>query len=86
VGAIVPSLTTQAEVSASDLAALKTLIQENQVKAVFTELGTSKVVSDAIGNETGVKVISLATHTLPPDGSYFTFLRNLTQSIVGALR
>jgi zinc/manganese transport system substrate-binding protein len=86
VGAIVPSLTTQAEVSAADLDALKVLIQENQVKAVFTELGTSKVVSDAIGNETGVKVISLATHTLPPDGSYFTFLRNLTQSIVGALR
>jgi zinc/manganese transport system substrate-binding protein len=86
VGAIVPSLTTQAEVSAADLASLKTLIQQNQVKAVFTELGTPKVVSDAIGQETGVKVVSLATHLLPPDGSYFTFLRNLTQAIVEALR
>jgi zinc/manganese transport system substrate-binding protein len=86
VGAIVPSLTSQAEVSASDLAALKLLVQENHVKAVFTELGTPKVVSDAVGSETGVKVVSLATHSLPPDGSYFTFLRDLTKGIVEALR
>jgi zinc/manganese transport system substrate-binding protein len=86
VGAIVPSLTSQAEVSAADLAALKTLIQENQVKAVFTELGTPKVVSEAIGKETGVKVVTLATHSLPADGSYFTFLRELTRAVVEALR
>ncbi len=86
VGAIIPSLNTQAEASAADLAALKTLIQDNQVKAIFTELGTPKVVSDAIGSETGVKVVSLSTHILPSDGSYFTFLRNLTQAIVEALQ
>ena len=86
VGAIIPSLTSQAEVSAADLAALKKLIQENQVKAIFTELGTSKAVSDAIGQETGVKVIALTTHSLPADGSYFTFLRNLAQVIVEGLR
>ena len=40
IGAILPSLTTQAEVSASELASLKQLILENQVKAIFTELGT----------------------------------------------
>ncbi len=85
VGAIVPSLTSQAEVSASDLAALKTLIQENQVKAVFTELGTPKVVSEAIGKETGARVVTLATHLLPSDGSYFTFMRDLTQAIAEAL-
>jgi ABC-type Zn uptake system ZnuABC Zn-binding protein ZnuA len=56
------------------------------VKAVFTELGTPKVVSEAIGKETGVKVVTLATHSLPPDGSYFTFMRNLTQAVVEALR
>jgi zinc/manganese transport system substrate-binding protein len=86
VGAIVPSLTSQAEVSASDLAALKKLIQENQVKAIFTELGTPKAVSEAIGKEIGVQVIELTTHSLPPDGSYFTFLRNLTQVIVESLK
>jgi zinc/manganese transport system substrate-binding protein len=86
VGAIIPSLTTQAEVSASDLAALKHLIQENHVKAIFTELGTSPAVAQAIGQETGVQVVELTTHSLPDDGSYFTFMRNIAQTIVGGLK
>ena len=86
VGALIPSITTQAEVSASDMAALKILIEENHVRAIFTELGTPKAVSDAIGNETGVKVIELTTHSLSSDGSYFTFMRNLSQTIVDGLR
>ncbi len=86
VGAIIPSLTSQAEVSASDLAALKKLIQENQVKAIFTELGTPIAVSEAIGKETGVKAVELTTHSLPPDGSYFTFMNNLTQVILTGLK
>ncbi len=86
VGVIIPSLTSQAEVSAADLAALKQTIQQNQVKAIFTELGTSAAVANAIGQETGVKVVPLATHILPPDGSYFTFIRNLATTIVNALK
>jgi zinc/manganese transport system substrate-binding protein len=86
VGAIVPSISTQAEVSASDLGALKKQIEDNQVKAIFTELGTPKAVADAIGNETGVKVIELTTHSLPPDDSYFTFERNLADVIVSGLQ
>jgi len=86
VGAIIPSLTSQAEVSAADLASLKTLIQENQVKVIFSELGTPATIADAIGKETGVKVVDLATHILPSDGSYFTFMRNLAQIIVENLQ
>ena len=86
VGAIIPSISTQAEVSASDLAELKKLIRDNRVKAIFTELGTPKAVSDAIGKESGVKVVELTTHNLPEDGSYFTFMRNLTQVIVDGLK
>jgi zinc/manganese transport system substrate-binding protein len=86
VGAIIPSLNSQAQVSAADLAALKTLIQENQVKAIFSELGTPAAISDTIGRETGVKVVQLSTHLLPSDGSYFTFMRNLAQTIVDNLR
>ncbi len=86
VGAIIPSLTSQAEVSAADLASLKTLIQENQVKVIFSELGTPVAITEAIGKETGVKVVELATHILPSDGSYFTFIRNLAQTIVENLR
>jgi len=86
VGVIIPSLSSQAGVSAADLAVLKKAIQDNRVKAIFTELGTSPAVARAIGNETGVQVVELTTHTLPGDGSYFTFIRNLTGVIAGALK
>jgi zinc/manganese transport system substrate-binding protein len=86
VGVIIPSLSTEADVSAANLAALKTAIEENQVKAIFTELGTSPAVAKAIGDETGVKVIELTTHALPSDGSYFTFMRNIASVITNALK
>ncbi len=86
VGAVIPGLSTQAGVSAAELAGLKKLIEDNQVKAIFTELGTSPAVVNAIGDETGVKVVELATHTLPGDGSYFTFMRNIAGAIAGALK
>jgi zinc/manganese transport system substrate-binding protein len=86
VGAIIPSITTQAGVSAGDLAEIKSLIQENQVRAIFTELGTSPVVARAIGDETGVKVIELTTHQVPGDGSYFTFLTDMADTIVNGLK
>ena len=86
IGAIIPSITSQAEVSASSLAALKKLIEDNKVKAIFTELGTSSAVADAIGKETGVKVIRLTTHSVPEDGSYFTFEKNLVKVIVDGLK
>lgn len=86
IGVIIPSLSSQAEVSAADLAALKQAILDNGVKAIFTELGTSAVVAKAIGDETGVKVIELTTHTLPSDGSYVTFMRGLAGTIITALK
>ncbi len=86
VGVIIPSLTSQAEVSAADLADLKKAIQDNQVKAIFTELGTSPAVAKAIGKETGVKVVELTTHALPPDGSYFTFMNNIAKVITDGLK
>jgi zinc/manganese transport system substrate-binding protein len=86
VGVIIPSLSSQAEVSAGDLADLKKTIEDNNVKAIFTELGTSPAVAKTIGKETGVKVVELTTHALLPDGSYFTFMKNLTDTIVNALK
>jgi zinc/manganese transport system substrate-binding protein len=86
VGAIIPSLTTQAEVSAADLAALKSLILQYQVRAIFAEQGTPPAIAQSIGKETGVKVVELSTHILPADGSYLTFMHNLAQTIVDNLR
>jgi zinc/manganese transport system substrate-binding protein len=85
-GVVVPSLSSQAEVSAADLAALKTTIEQNKVKAIFTELGTSPAVVKSIGDETKVKVVQLTTHALPADGSYFTFMKNLATVITNALK
>jgi zinc/manganese transport system substrate-binding protein len=86
VGVIIPSLSSQAGVSAADLAVLKKAIEDNQVKAIFTELGTSPAVAKAIGDETGVKVVELNSHALPADGSYFTFMRDLATVIADALK
>jgi zinc/manganese transport system substrate-binding protein len=86
VGVIIPSISSQADVSAADLATLKTAILDNRVKAIFAELGTSPSVSKAIGDETGVKVVELITHALPDDGSYFTFMRDLSNVITNALK
>ncbi len=86
IGAIIPSLNSQADVSAADMADLKTLIDENKVKAIFSEIGTPPSISEAIGRETGVKVVPLSTHILPADGSYFTFMRDLAQTIVSNLQ
>jgi zinc/manganese transport system substrate-binding protein len=86
VGVIVPSLSSQAEAAAKGLAQLKQTIRDNQVKAVFTELGTSPAVAKAVGDETGVRVVELTTHTLPPDGSYSTFLTNVATTIAEALK
>ena len=86
VGAIIPSLTTQAEVSASELAALKTLIKHNNVKVVFTEAGTPARVAETLARDSGVTCVELHTHVLPKDGSYFTMMKNLSTTITGSLK
>jgi len=85
IGAVVPSLSSDAEASAAGLAALKKLIVENKVRTVFTETGTPKQVVDALAADSGVKVMSLATHSLPADGSYFSFERQLADDILKGL-
>lgn len=86
IGTIIPSISTQAGVSAADMASLKHAIEENGVKALFTELGTSPALARQIGEETGARVVPIASHLLPEDGSYFTMIRNLTQTIVEAVK
>jgi len=86
VGVIVPSLSSQAQPSAAELAGLKRTIQDNHVRAIFTELGSSPAVAQALGDQTGVKVVEVTTHAVPPDGSYLTFLRNVAAVITNGLK
>jgi len=85
-GAVVPSLSSEAETSAADLAALKAVIAKERVPVLFTELGTPPQVVNALARESGVRCVTLTAHALPPDGSYFTFMRNLADTIASALR
>lgn len=86
IGAIIPSITTSAEPSAADLAALADKIRAAGVPAIFTELGTSPAVARAVGGETGAKVVELTTHALPADASYGTFLETIATLIADNLR
>ncbi len=86
IGAIIPSLSTQAESSAANLAALEAKVKAAGVKAVFTELGTDASVAQAVGRDTGAKVVELTTHALPQDGSYFTFLTNIASLVAENLK
>jgi len=85
VGAVIPSLSSRAEVSASDMANLKKTIAEQGVKVIFTELGTPPKVVEALATEAGVKAVAITTHGLLEDGSYFTFLRTLAKTITESL-
>jgi zinc/manganese transport system substrate-binding protein len=86
VGSVIPGLSSQGEVSAGELAQLKADIEEQGVKAIFTEIGTPDAVVAAIGEETGVRVVRLALPILPADGSYATYIRDLATTVAGALR
>jgi zinc/manganese transport system substrate-binding protein len=86
VGAIIPSLTDQAEVSAADMVALKKTIQAKKVAVIFTELGTPPKVAQALGKEMNLKVVEITTHALLTDGSYFTFFGTLSDTIIHALQ
>jgi zinc/manganese transport system substrate-binding protein len=84
-GSIVPSFSSAAEASAGDLAEIKTLAEAEQVKAVFTELGTPKGVAEQLAKELGIDVVELAHHFVPENGGYEEMMSILADSIVSAL-
>jgi len=86
VGAVIPSMTTDAESSAASLDALKKLIKQNQVSVVFTELGTPPRTVEALARESKVRAVSLTTHNLPANGDYFSFEQELSGTILDSLK
>jgi zinc/manganese transport system substrate-binding protein len=86
VGAVIPSLSSEAEASAGDLATLKEIIADEGVSVIFTEMGTSPDVVEALAAEAKVSVVELSTHFLPEDGTYKTFILQLASMISVALQ
>ena len=85
IGALVPSLSSQAESSASELSALKKLVIDSGVSVIFTELGENPKVVEALAGEAKVAAVPITTHSLPKGGGYADFLRRLGSTITEAL-
>lgn len=86
VDTVVPGLSTQAGVSASQLAELTATLAREQVSVLFIEAGTPRQVTDAIADETGTSVVEIPAHSLPDDGSYDSLMRETANRIAEALR
>ena len=85
IGAIIPSITSQAEASAGELADLTAKIRTAHVPAIFAEIGTPAATVKAIASDTGTKVVELSTHNLPADGTYRSFMIDIATKIADAL-
>jgi ABC-type Zn uptake system ZnuABC Zn-binding protein ZnuA len=90
VGTVIPSLSTQAQASAGDLADLVDTIRRENVKAIFAESSVNASVEDAIAQETGARVgAPLWSDALGPEGSsgatYEDSIRSNTAAIVEGL-
>jgi zinc/manganese transport system substrate-binding protein len=91
IGAVIPSLTTNASASAADLERLAALIKEQGVPAIFAETTQPTKLADALADEVGgdVAVVELYTESLGEPGSgadtYIGMLRTDAQRIARAL-
>ncbi len=57
VGAVIPSVSTEAEPSAQDTAALLDLIRQQHVKAIFAESSVNPKLATTLANDAGVKIV-----------------------------
>ncbi len=91
VGAIIPSLTTNAEPSASDFDDLADVIEAEGIRAIFAETTQSSRLADVLADEVGddVEVVELFTESLGEAGSgaetYIEMMQLDAERIAGAL-
>jgi ABC-type Zn uptake system ZnuABC Zn-binding protein ZnuA len=70
IGALIPSMSTQAQPSAKDIDGLVEQIESEGVEAIFPEAAVSKKLEQAVSRETGAEVGGeLWADTLGPEGS-----------------
>jgi ABC-type Zn uptake system ZnuABC Zn-binding protein ZnuA len=91
VGAVVPSVTSEASPSAQQLAALSDQIRSSGAPAVFLETGANAQLAQQLHDETGITVVTdIAAESLTgPDGkapNYLEMMRYNTEQIVAALK
>jgi len=91
VGSVIPSVSSEAKPSASDVADIVRKIGEQKVPAIFAETSINPALTNQVGREAGVKVIyDLYGDSLGPKGSdgatYIKMMESNTKKIVDALR
>jgi ABC-type Zn uptake system ZnuABC Zn-binding protein ZnuA len=70
VGAVIPSVSTQAEPSAGETAKLLQTIRREKVKAIFAESNVNPKLAETLAKEAGVKIVAdLYGDSLGPAGS-----------------
>ena len=88
-GLLLPSLSTNASVSASDLAQVEEVIQSAGIKTIFIEVGASDALAAQVAGDTGVRVDRIYTGSLgnvdSGAGTYLDFIRFNTTVLVNGL-
>jgi zinc/manganese transport system substrate-binding protein len=90
VGAVIPSVASDAQPSAADIAAIVRRIREENVPAIFAESSANPRLVEQVAREAGIKVVddllgdSLAASG--PGSTYIGMMEQNTRKIVEALR
>jgi ABC-type Zn uptake system ZnuABC Zn-binding protein ZnuA len=89
IGAVIPGMSTLAEPSAQELAALHDQIQQEGVTAIFVGASVSPSVAEQLAADLGIQVVTLYTESLSaadgPAATYVDFMRYNVAAIVAAL-
>jgi ABC-type Zn uptake system ZnuABC Zn-binding protein ZnuA len=91
VGSVIPSATTEAQPSASDVAQIVERIRDEGVPAIFAEASVNPALVQQVGREAGVRVVDdLYGDSLGSSGSdgatYIEMMQSNTRKIVEALK
>ena len=91
IGTVIPSVTTEASVSAQQLAALIDTIKKSGAPAIFLDIGENRNLAEQIALETGTKVITdlYVESTSGPNGpapTYIDMIKFDVTTIIAALK
>jgi zinc/manganese transport system substrate-binding protein len=91
VGAVIPSVSSEASPSAQHMAALINTIQRTKAPAIFLDASENRNLAQQIASSTGAKVVSdLYVETLSASGgpaaTYVDMMQHDASAIVGALK
>ena len=91
IGAVIPSVTTDASPSAQQLASLIDTIRKSSAPAIFLDIGENRNLAEQIASETGAKVVTdlYVESTSGPNGpapTYIDMIKYDVTTIISALK